>query len=690
MITIERPNTVKSSGIQSAVSFGIKQEGLAHIFSVLRNQLYSDKILAVIREYSCNAVDANVEAGKPSSPIKVTMPTRFNPIFKVRDFGLGLSDKDIQEIYAFYGESTKRKSNAMIGQLGLGSKSAFAYGDNFVITSFVDGKKTTYNAFIDASQIGQIAKLTTEDTDEQNGVEISIAVKDHDIQAFHDKACNLFQYFKVKPEVSGASFTYSNAQPILSGKDWRVFGGHESVAIMGNIGYPLDNHWVNDTEVTAVINSGVKVDFEIGDLEISASREKLQYTDRTKQAIKDKLLSIKKIISDELNAKFSNCATLFDAMKLYGQFMDYGSSFYSLRSLVSSSIVFNGTPVKSSSFYVDAYSDEYSVRRYELSYRGNRVKSRVVSHIECSEKTVLIDNDKDLRSGVQNRLINLVKNDKKVYVVSYGGNANGKAKFFAATKLVDANFTLISSLPKVSLGNGGSYTKNSKHSSKEFVYDIANSGNYRSKKSDYWLSESVDVKNDSGIYVIIDQFCYYDSNGAIVRPENLGGIIKGLSNFGIKIPKVYGFKEKHKDTLAANPKMVKLFDYVSAELEKYFVKNNIAQKVANRLEYDSHSPKISWLPLIEKYGNRAKRNTKASKNCALLLSLKCEASKKILDEVVSWKEYIKPVKPEHTINSIAAELLATYPMLKVIDTWEASRIPKHGDCLVEYFNLVDG
>ena len=60
-----------------------------------------------------------------------------------------------------YGESTKRGTNEQIGQLGLGSKSAFAYGDNFIINSYVKGTKTTYNAFIDPSDVGQISKIHT-------------------------------------------------------------------------------------------------------------------------------------------------------------------------------------------------------------------------------------------------------------------------------------------------------------------------------------------------------------------------------------------------------------------------------------------------------------------------------------------------------------------------------------------------
>ena len=136
----KNPSSLQSHGIQNTVKFGIQASGLAHIFNVLRNQLYSDKVMAVVREYACNAVDAHIDNDVSERPIVVTLPTRLLPEFKVRDFGKALTDFEIQEVYAFYGESTKRQSNEMIGQLGLGSKSAFAYGDNFVINSYIEGK----------------------------------------------------------------------------------------------------------------------------------------------------------------------------------------------------------------------------------------------------------------------------------------------------------------------------------------------------------------------------------------------------------------------------------------------------------------------------------------------------------------------------------------------------------------------
>ena len=81
MITTSSQTTLKQSNDFESVSFGIKESGLSHIFNVLRNQLYSDKVLAVIREYSTNAVDAHIEVGQADKPIKVTLHTQMTPEF---------------------------------------------------------------------------------------------------------------------------------------------------------------------------------------------------------------------------------------------------------------------------------------------------------------------------------------------------------------------------------------------------------------------------------------------------------------------------------------------------------------------------------------------------------------------------------------------------------------------------------
>ena len=144
MKVIEKKPTVEASGVTTTATFGIKESGVGHIFHILRNQLYSDATTAVIREYATNAADAHVEAGITDRPIEVTLPSRFNLQFKVRDYGKSLSPEEIVDIFAFYGESTKRNTNNQTGMLGIGSKSGFAYGDNFVINSYIDGSYFVY------------------------------------------------------------------------------------------------------------------------------------------------------------------------------------------------------------------------------------------------------------------------------------------------------------------------------------------------------------------------------------------------------------------------------------------------------------------------------------------------------------------------------------------------------------------
>jgi len=112
--------TINRVGSFTESKFGIaSSEDLVYIFDILRNKLYSDKALAVVREYSTNAADANVENGVGSTPIIITVPNPMSPQFKVRDFGKGLSEDEVRNVYCMYGRSTKRDSNSFTGQIRL-------------------------------------------------------------------------------------------------------------------------------------------------------------------------------------------------------------------------------------------------------------------------------------------------------------------------------------------------------------------------------------------------------------------------------------------------------------------------------------------------------------------------------------------------------------------------------------------
>lgn len=117
-VRVERELT--SGGIEESTQFDLSREDASHIMTILRDTLYSDRILAVLREYSANAWDAHRMVGKADLPIKVTLPTEMDPKLTIRDFGPGLSRPDVFNVYTKYGKSTKRDTDNAVGMLGIG------------------------------------------------------------------------------------------------------------------------------------------------------------------------------------------------------------------------------------------------------------------------------------------------------------------------------------------------------------------------------------------------------------------------------------------------------------------------------------------------------------------------------------------------------------------------------------------
>ena len=432
--------SLKQSEDFTSYSFGIKESGLAHIFNVLRNQLYSDKILAVIREYSANALDAHAEVGKLDTPIEITLPTKLNLNFEVRDFGRGLTETEIGEIYAMYGESTKRGTNEQIGQLGLGSKSGFAYGDNFVITSWVKGKKTVYNAFLDPSKIGRIAKMEQSDSDEPQGIKITVPVKADDTDSFRDKAFSLFERFIVTPNIKGVSkeelesqFDPKKIVVEADDKSWQILSsssgyGNDSFAIMGNIAYPIDNNALNlpygDNRGKLLQCCPVNLHVPIGDLEVAASREALQYTDDTIAAILGKLDKIISTLPKILSRRFDDCETLWDAKKLFAETFTHGGFGYQLNNILSKKeIKWNGIPVVDTHFNFrklshakseDGFSCHvYGKPNYFSAYnaKGIRVKREERTSIvaELNKDILIVEDDLHLDRGQFNKIAPLLE-----------------------------------------------------------------------------------------------------------------------------------------------------------------------------------------------------------------------------------------------------------------------------------------
>jgi hypothetical protein len=171
------------------------------IFCILSDSIYTHKIDAVIRELCCNAFDAHVEA-KQSRSFQVTLPDDFTPEFRVRDFGAGLSDEDMQ-MYTTYGESTKSGSNAYIGAFGIGAKSPFAYTNTFNVTSYYGGIARSYSMFVEQGA-PRMTKLGEISSDEPSGLDVFFSVESKDIEEFQEKALSICALMADKLEVLNA------------------------------------------------------------------------------------------------------------------------------------------------------------------------------------------------------------------------------------------------------------------------------------------------------------------------------------------------------------------------------------------------------------------------------------------------------------------------------------------------------
>ena len=149
---------------------------------------------------------------------------------------------------------------------------------------------------------------------------------------------------------------------IVVGEDNWILVKGESYAVMGNIAYPLDSgalnlNWQDDR--AELISAGVVIDFAIGDLEISESREALEYTDTTKKVITKKLESIIKRLPDVLGEKFEECETLWEVKCLYNQAFAHGGFGQKIRKLVETKgIMWNGVKVTNGNFSTQEWKNE--------------------------------------------------------------------------------------------------------------------------------------------------------------------------------------------------------------------------------------------------------------------------------------------------------------------------------------------
>lgn len=173
---------------------------LMHIFSTA---LYTQPMLAAVREIICNGWDGHITAGKTDTPLEITINEQF---VKIRDFGPGIPHEKIREIYGVFGNSTKRDDSTVTGGFGLGSKAPFAYTDNFEVINHHAGKKVVYRISKSSMERGgkptidTIVELPTTET----GIQVSMNVKEaNDVARFQKFVYEVLVFGEIRAKVNG-------------------------------------------------------------------------------------------------------------------------------------------------------------------------------------------------------------------------------------------------------------------------------------------------------------------------------------------------------------------------------------------------------------------------------------------------------------------------------------------------------
>lgn len=607
---------------------GFKIQASAKAFEILSSNIYEHKVRAVIREYNCNAYDAHVLAGN-EQPWDVHLPTHLEPYFSVRDYGTGLSDEQMRQVFTTYFDSTKIHSNEFIGGLGLGSKSAFSLVDSFTVVSYYNGTKSDYSCYKDKNGEPQLALLCETDTDEPNGLEVSMSV-DGRSGEFDAEAVRVFKYFDVLPNINDQEVV----RDIQIQKDEYDFVTEDMslrndwgnlYAVMGNVAYQIPSEFGRDL-------SGF-IRFDIGELSFNAGREKLSLDDDTK-------LKLRKRVDDVQNQL---------AQIVYDQIEAEPCSFKRAE-LVAKSL--NGN-IKS----ITRKSD-LDFSQFELpSIPDDQPRMTIYSRSNWYRDTTDVTSNKRLPLGVDNwtvryflhadrmktRIMSWMKEQRNVKLVIL---TQEQVDFFGIP--ADKIEVLEDVVPKLARSHRGSSPSRSKVSK----WNGQTSG-WRKKAGECWNDVEVDNDGDEKVYVEISRYettnCSWDMGQFKNVLDSLDHLILGFGR------NIYGLKSaflKTKGFKSGN--WISLDQYIIRETAKLpqitLVKNN-----RNYNDYNS---------LFKKLGEKVDNELIAEYNNTVE-SLKSEHSDRFAYETLHISEKIKY---EDVLGDLSDKIVEKFPVVKLLSS----------------------
>jgi hypothetical protein len=541
----------------------------------------------VLREYVANSRDSHIVCGKADRPVEITLPSIFDPVLKIRDFGNGLSHEDMFQVFCVYGESTKTNSNEVVGNFGIGAKCAFAYSASFQITSIFNQIKSIYNAYLDETECGKLALLTQYETDEESGIEISINVNQSDINTFVNTAAQLFRFWKPYPIFKGND-SFKKIEPnyfLLRENQWGFLNesdyyNRSSGILMGDIFYKMESHQIPDlTELQKkILEKNLVIFAKIGDINVSASREVVSYTNFTINFIKSRLKTIEEEIRIEADKKQAALNSEYEARKLYFDLFNTAGQFGVLAELFKTYIEVkwdnksittpNFPKTLFSGFYVKKYADRMGKYRTKVEESSTFHGWPIIQNEGYPECRLFYDLKKLGKGKIRNTIKYYIEDkgiesEQFIYIVQPDSIEEFNKTCLSAG--IDQNlFKNIDSIqvpkkPKTSRTNdGGGVVKNCR------AYDP--SGELDEEIDENKMANiDVDLKDHEGGYYMLRNYSsfYYGKDGGILKELNpnlkLNNLYDCLLKFDSEFadhPVIYTFGVKNAEKLGAQWKRI--------------------------------------------------------------------------------------------------------------------------------------
>jgi hypothetical protein len=468
---------------------------------------------------------------------------------------------------------------------------------------------------------------------------------------------------------------------------------------MGCIGYPINTSFLKGKAFALLENVQLDVDFPIGSLEIAASREELQYSEKTKKALLKRLDVVCSELAKEVSKLFEECNSLWEARGLYNSlFGSWRSPLNHLRTTIGKEIRWKGKLVSTQAGGV-SIQDYATAIKFSLQHQITRTivkRENDVKRIVFSRDTALLINDTDKKPG--EKIGSWLKfghtKSKQVYLITL--NEWNKEHESALHQILGTNprsFRTISSLPKpirkkpVKTGGKTAKSKVPIYARGVVFREDKSYFSYRHDQKEAWEREDLDLTIKDGVYVSWQRGVAKMPHGTPYwSPRKIKNILLALEDMGKKPDKLYGVKTGYLLKFEENVKGWKTLEDYATECLEEFIKVN---KLEDQIKATYGAEDIKNLDLLENVAKYIKKPSKLKRFINIV-----HGSKNIqrnTRQAIALALEMNYTLEKGSPQDLANEIWDRYPMLKWMEKgyyYRNNSQQRYKDA-AEYVELID-